>query len=446
MELRQETELQQKISQNTIQAVSILQMGNQELEEYLETMALENPVIETEEKSMITDIGQDGERKIPRKSYEDYQNRAYRDEGAEKEDFRGEEDRISLEDFLLEQVLYMNIEESCASVLKYLIYDLDERGYLTEEPENIAVSLETDPEMIKKAVEILHSMEPLGVGARNLQECLLLQLRGKPDTELEKLIIRNYLKELGKNQLSRIAEQTGRSLKEVREARERIVGLNPRPSNYFPTGRFKEYLIPDIIVVKLKDYFEILVNDAQNARFHISDFYREMGSKVEDKEAAEYIREKIKQAEWLRQCLEQRKTTLLNLAEKIVERQQNFFRNGKGFLEPLTQREIAEEMGIHSSTVSRGIKGKYLQCPWGTYPLSFFFSVGIQGDGRKEDSADHIKSCIKNIIGQEEKKKPFSDRLIAEKLQKMGISISRRTVAKYRDSMHIKDALGRKEY
>ena len=346
----------------------------------------------------------------------------------------------------MEQVLYMNIEEDYASVLKYLIYDLDERGYLTEEPEKIAVSLGRDPEMIKKAVEILHSMEPLGVGARNLQECLLLQLREKPDTELEEEIIRNYLKELGKNQLSRIAEGTGRSLKEVKAARERIISLNPRPSNYFPTGRFKEYLIPDIIVVKLEDYFEILVNDAQNARFHISDFYREMGSKVEDKEAAEYIREKIKQAEWLRQCLEQRKTTLLNLAEKIVERQQNFFRNGKGFLEPLTQREIAEEMGVHPSTVSRGIKGKYLQCPWGTYPLSFFFSVGIQGEGRKEDSADYIKSCISSIIDQEEKKKPFSDRLIAEKLQKMGISISRRTVAKYRDSMHIKDALGRKEY
>ena len=139
-------------------------------------------------------------------------------------------------------------------------------------------------------------------------------------------------------------------------------------------------------------------------------------------------------------------TSLLNLAEKIVERQLGFFRNGKGFLEPLTQREIAEEMGAHPSTVSRGIKGKYLQCPWGTYQLSFFFSVGIPSDGQKENSADHIKSCIEKIIEQEEKKKPFSDRLIAEKLQKMGISISRRTVAKYRDSMNIKDALGRKEY
>ena len=446
MELRQETELQQKISQNTIQAVSILQMGNQELEEYLETMALENPVIETEEAGMAMDIGQDGKSKIPRKTYEDYQNRAYRDEETGKEDFRGEEEGDSLENFLLEQVLYMDIEESCASVLKYLIYDLDERGYLTEEPEEIAVSLGIEPEEIQKAVEILHSMEPTGVGARNLQECLLLQLRKKTGTELEEAIIQDYLVELGKNQLSRIAEQTGRSLEEVREARERILGLNPRPSNYFPTGRFKEYLIPDIIVVKLRDYFEILVNDGQNARFHISDFYREMESRVEDKEAAEYIREKIRQAEWLQQCLVQRKATLLKLAEKIVERQQNFFRNGKGFLEPLTQREIAEEMGVHPSTVSRGIKGKYLQCPWETYPLSFFFSVGIQGEGSKEDSADHIKSCIRDIIDQKKKKKPFSDRLIAEKLQKMGISISRRTVAKYRDSMHIKDALGRKEY
>ena len=138
MELRQETELQQKISQNTIQAVSILQMGNKELEEYLETMALENPVIEPEEKSMLSDMEQNGERKISRKSYEDYQNRAYSDERAEKEELRGEEERFTLEEFLLEQILYMDIEERYVPALKYLIYDLDERGYLTEEPEKIS--------------------------------------------------------------------------------------------------------------------------------------------------------------------------------------------------------------------------------------------------------------------------------------------------------------------
>ena len=276
MELRQETELQQKISQNTIQAVSILQMGNQELEDYLENMALENPVIETEEKTMIPDISQSGERIIPRKSYEDYQNRAYEEESADREYFQEEGEVFPFVDYLLEQVLYMKVEQSRVSVLKYLIYNLDERGYLTEEPEEIAGILGEEPGKVREAIEILHSMEPLGVGAKNLQECLLLQLRGKPDTLLEEEIIRRYLKELGKNQISQIADKTGKTLEEVMEARERIRNLNPRPSNYFPTGRFKEYLIPDIIVVKLKDYFEVLINDAQNARFHISDFYRKM--------------------------------------------------------------------------------------------------------------------------------------------------------------------------
>ena len=176
--------------------------------------------------------------------------------------------------------------------------------------------------------------------------------------------------------------------------------------------------------MKLKDCFEVLINDAQNARFHISGFYREMGKKVEDKEAEEYIREKIKQAEWLSPMSGAEKDNSPEPWREDRREAAELFRNGKGFLEPLTQREIAEEMGVHPSTVSRGIKGKYLQCPWGTYPLSFFFSVGIQGEGRKEDSADYIKSCIGSIIDQEEKKKPFSDRLIAEKLQKMGISIS----------------------
>lgn len=443
MELRQEVSLQQKMSQKTIQAVSILQMGNQELEEYLKDMAMKNPVIEPEEKTSVPELNRE---KISRKTYEDYQNRAYEEEYDRRDYFQGEGETFPLADYLLEQMLYMKIEKSCVPVLKYLIYDLDDRGYLTEEPEEIAAALNEEPEKIKKAIEILHTMEPLGVGAKDLQECLLLQLREKTDAELEEEIVRRYLKELGKNQLARIADKTGRTLEDITAARERIRALNPRPSSCFSTARFKEYLIPDIVVVKLKDCFEVLINDAQNERFHISDFYRKMGKRTEDKEAAVYIQEKIKQAEWLKQCLEQRRVTLLNLAGKIVERQQEFFLNGKGYLKPLTRKEIAEELGVHPSTVSRGVKGKYLQCPWGTYPLSFFFSVGVQGKGPKEDSADYIKRCIGKIIGEEDKRKPFSDRLIAEKLQKMGIFISRRTVAKYRDAVGIRDALGRKEY
>lgn len=157
-------------------------------------------------------------------------------------------------------------------------------------------------------------------------------------------------------------------------------------------------------------------------------------------ETGKYIKEKIRQAEWLKSCIEQRNRTLLQLTEEILRSQTEFFQKGKNYLKPMMQKEAAEKLQVHPSTISRAVQGKYLQCTWGMFPLSFFFSSGT------DKSAEYIKECLKHIIENEDKKNPYSDRALAEKLQEMDIDISRRTIAKYRNSMHISEALGRKEY
>ena len=323
-----------------------------------------------------------------------------------------------------------------------MIQCLDENGYFKEDWEETADALGITVENLKECKKLLCSMEPSGVGAGNLRECLMIQLEKKEASGLPKRIVQEFLEEFGRNQLGKIARCTGKSVSKVTEACQMIKSLNPRPSNCFSSRPFKNYLIPDLVIVKLKEHFEILVNDSENPKILVSSYYREMLQKDNSRETRDYIQQKIHQAEWVQRCVEQRNSMLLALGEKILQRQLRFFEMGKGHMQPMTQKELAAELGISPSAISRAVKGKYLQCTWGTYPLSYFFSVGVE----ENLSKDKIQYYIRELIQGEDKKKPFSDRLLAEKLQEMGIPISRRTVAKYRDHMEIPDALGRKEF
>lgn len=439
MELKQELELQTKISQEMVQAVSVLQMTAWELKEYIQEVMLENPVIELDETGEKQEYS-DTERKLKWLEDGDYQDKVYyRQEMEERSEFAAD-DEPDLREYLLEQLIYMDVDTKTRSILRYMIQSLDEHGYFPESEEETAHILSISLNEVQTARKILCTMEPLGIGAGNLQECLLIQLQKKEHNLLACEIVKNYMDEFGKNQLSKIAKELGKDLKEVAEACEQIRQLNPRPAGYFPARPYKNYIVPDVVIVKLKDYFEILVNDYDSPEIHISPLYRQIMEQESEKETGKYIKEKIRQAEWLKNCVEQRNHTLLRLTEEILRRQMEFFQGGRKYLVPMTQKEAAEEMGVHPSTVSRAVNGKYLQCTWGMYPLSFFFSSGI------EKSTEYIKECLKSIIDTEDKKKPYSDRILSEKLREKGIEISRRTVAKYRDSMHISEALGRKRY
>ena len=438
MELKQELEIQARVSQEMVQAVSILQMTAWDLKEYVQEAMLENPVIELEETTRKQD-NEEIVRKLEWMENGDYQNKVYYQQELEESNEFWEENEPDLREYLLEQMAFMDLDKKAASIIRYMIQSLDERGYLLENEEEIADILGRSLEEIQRTRQILCTMEPLGVGALNLQECLLIQLRKKSCTSLACEIVENYIEEFGKNQLSKIAKKTGRDLKEIAQACKQIKEQNPKPAGYFPARPYKNYIIPDVIVVKLKDYFEILVNDYDSPEICISPFYRQM-MREQGEETGKYIKEKIRQAEWLKSCIEQRNRTLLQLTEEILRSQTEFFQKGKNYLKPMMQKEAAEKLQVHPSTISRAVQGKYLQCTWGMFPLSFFFSSGT------DKSAEYIKECLKHIIENEDKKNPYSDRALAEKLQEMDIDISRRTIAKYRNSMHISEALGRKEY
>lgn len=445
MELRQEAELDLKVSQRMLQGLSVLQMGTQELKEYLEEAMLENPVFELEEP-YGEGKKQDREELLHWLQRNDCQNRVYYQEEKQDEVFFAWKEETSLEEYLLEQLLYMDVDGKYIRILKYMIQNLDDRGYYTETFAETARNLREKESVIERAKELLCAMEPPGVGAKDLKECLLLQLREKEGVETAREIIENYMEEFGKNKRNVMAKKMGKTVEEINLACEWIRNLNPKPSNCFSSRRFKEYLIPDLLIVKLKDYFEILVNDSQCPKIVISTYYEKLFETTESRETADYIKEKLDKARWLESCVEQRRNMLGRLGEWILKQQMEFFKSGRKSLKSLTQKQAAQELGVHPSTISRAVKDKYLQCAWGTYPLSFFFSVGGICEEERKETSESLKEYIKELIYGENKKKPYSDRIIAEKLQDTGISISRRTVAKYRESMGIGDALSRKQF
>lgn len=232
---------------------------------------------------------------------------------------------------------------------------------------------------------------------------------------------------------------------EILEACDRIKKLNPKPGNSFGNREYRKYISPDVIVVKLKDYFEVLLNGNQYPSIQINPYYERLLKEGTELETEKYIKEKTDQAKWVQECVRKRNTTMTALVNEIISSQIAFFEYGHGHMKPASQKETAKKLNLHESTVSRALKGKYLQCMWGTYPLHYFFSHGIEkGKDNSQVSAEQIKVVLKQILEEENKKKPYSDRILAEKLEERGFKISRRTVAKYRESLQIGDASRRK--
>jgi len=359
-------------------------------------------------------------------------------------DNRGED----LAEYLISQLVTMPLPDKEQAIAEYLIDLLDSRGYLTEGTEQIAVQLETEGTEIIRMLQAVQSLEPAGVGARNLSECLLIQMdRLKITDPIARKIAENYLEQLGKNQLPQIAKKLKVTVDDVLQAMEVIRELNPKPGNSFSSRENLKYITPDVTVVKLKDYYEILLNEYMYPKMSINGYYRNMLKAGNDKETKDYVTTKVKQAEWVMQCVSQRNVTLMNVSKCIVDVQERFFTYGPGYLRPLKLADVAEMVGIHESTVSRAVKDKYLQCSWGIFPMNYFFIGAISKAGNENAAtADTAKNLLKEIIADENHEKPYSDRILAEKLTERGVKISRRTVAKYREAMGIKDASGRKVF
>lgn len=476
MELRQEQKLKQTLSQNMLQSTEILQMGQLELKEYLEELALENPVVDLDAMRPDKEPDEKGEsteeliRRLEELQSMDSQNRQYYEEDQEEAGrFEpAEKQGTDLKEVLLEQILYMKISKEEFRILKYMILNLDDNGYLTEDLPLLCRELKISTGEGERCLQILHKLEPKGIGAANLRECLLLQLDGEEEeAKLARRIIEEYLEELGKNRMEVIARKLKCGMDHVLAARDLIRTLNPRPGSGYGGGKYQKYLIPDVLVIKAEGRFEIIINDETYPQLSVNPYYLSLMKREDSGEAAGYIKNKVKQAEWVCHCVDQRNRTLYLLVREILEAQTAFFEGGRSKLTPLTQRSVAEKLGMNESTISRAVREKYLQCRYGIFPLQFFFSRGTipVEKNNKEDKggalgeskafitgggpgagAEAVKEQIRRLVAGENKKKPYSDRILAEKLEEAGFTISRRTVAKYRESIGLADASGRKVF
>ena len=456
MELKIDVSQGQVLSQKMIQSAQILQMSAVELEAYVKEAMLENPVIDLdmeEPEVRVPKTEHDQQKKFEWLESLDEQNRYYyQQDYAPDEDTKeswnfdagqGEE----LSNYLLSQLVLTDFTMEEYEVADYIINCLDSKGYLDEPTADIAARFSVSGETMDKILHLLQSLEPAGVCARSLEECLMLQLRRKGiEDYLVEQIIETSLDLLAKNQIPAIAKKLRAPLEQVLAACDEIKKLNPKPGNSFSSRENLKYITPDVVIVKFGGYFEILLSDYHSPKVAVNSYYRSLAS-AEDKEVKDYVKTKIDQAEWIQNCIAQRGNTLLNVTKAILDFQKEFFDKGPGNLKPLKLAEVAEVAKVHESTVSRAVRNKYLQCPWGVYPMNYFFSKSLECKAdQSEVTPEEVKRQLAAVVDSEDKKKPYSDRIIGEKLGERGIHISRRTVSKYREELGIKDASGRKAW
>ncbi len=446
------SELNQKLSitPQLQQSIKILQMGCQELIKHIEQEALENPMIEIEPMDEELDHYEKLKRKLDWLSASDEENRVYYQTSCDTDDCSYtaiSENENTLEHYLLSQLDLLSLSPVDYKIAYYIIQSLDENGYLKTTLGDISKMLRSNKNKVESILKIIHSLEPPGIAARNLKECLTLQLiyKGVTDKNAFSLVDR-YLEMLGKNKLDFIAKELNISMDEVKRITSMVKSLNPRPGNICSTIRSTRYVTPDVVVVKFKDYYEVLINDFSYPKIKISSYYKNTLLHTTDKNAKDYIINKMKQASWIMKCLEQRNTTLSRVAKAIVDIQKKFFDMGPGYLVPMILKDIAEKLEVHESTVSRAVNDKYLQCSWGIYEMKYFFSTGLCTKAQDDTTSENIKLLIKQLVDDENKMKPYSDQKLTNILKERGVQISRRTVAKYRGDLKIPNASRRKEF
>jgi RNA polymerase sigma-54 factor len=353
----------------------------------------------------------------------------------------------SLQEMLLEQIRESKLPESDWPLAEMLVGNVDDYGYLKATTEELSASTGTPPERIEEVIRVIQSFDPPGVGARDLRECLMLQLEriGQRDS-LEYRIVQDFMEALGRRRIPEIARGTGTEVDEVQDALENIGKLEPRPGRaYLPDN--DQYILPEVFVHRSGDDWVVTTNNEQIPHLRISNTYKDLMSQGENSpEVKNYIREKIRAGKFLIKSLHQRQQTILNIAREIVSRQRDFLEKGVAHLKPMTMVQVAEVVGVHETTVSRAVSGKYIQTPQGLFEMKYFFTAGIQtasGDGMSNTS---VKDMIAEIFAKEDTAHPLSDQEVVAMLKEKGIVIARRTVAKYRTELNILPSNLRKVY
>jgi len=353
----------------------------------------------------------------------------------------------SLAQHLMEQVRDTDLAGDELGIAELLIGNIDDSGFLMSTVEELAASTNLPVEKISHVLQTLQTFEPAGVGARDLRECLMLQLaRAGKQESLEYRIIRDYMEALGKRRIPEIARGTGQDVDDVQEALARIGRLDPRPGRAFVTA-VEQYVAPEVFVQKSGDDYLVTTNDEQIPHLRISNVYKDlMSGGANDAEVKNYIREKIRAGKFLIKSLHQRQTTIANIGREIVKRQRDFMDQGIAHLKPMTMAQVAEVVGVHETTVSRAVSGKYIETPQGVFEMKFFFTAGLQTSSGSDVSNTSVKDMIADIFKNENTGKPLSDQEVVKMLTDKGINIARRTVAKYRDELGILPSNLRKVY
>ena len=375
-------------------------------------------------------------------------------EGAEESERRLEllnnapELQSSLSEHLLDQVRMLEIDDDLLRVVEHVIYSLDDEGRLGETAEQIANDLSIPIPLAEEAVHKVRELDPPGVGAKDLQDCLLLQLeRLSYVRPLTQRLVQDHLDDLAMNKLPKISKETGATIDEVKESWDFLRHhLNPHPGRAF-TRSLNASVYPDVVVDEVDGRFEVRTERGSLPELAISPVYRNLLKEArQDPKIYDYLRKKIEAAKWFIEAIHQRQNTIQRIATEVVNRQAGFLREGVQHLKPMKMQDVADAVGVHISTVSRAISGKYVQTPQGIFEIKRFFSGGTRTDSGKMMSQQAIKQQLREIVDREDKKNPLSDDQLVEALASTGVHIARRTVTKYRKALDIAPSSRRKEF
>jgi RNA polymerase sigma-54 factor len=511
MDMTQRQSMEMRLAPRMIQAMKILQMPVMDLQERIQQELDENPVLELRDpseaedfeqqpreddrdpgsKELVIDEAHNNEQDFDRldalsRDWEDHFNEEHRpsrnsidEEGDRKHDaMQNMASRPqSLQDYLADQIGFLDLPEETARLVRHVIAHIDDNGFLSipdeADPEyqkllrdpnhkpdrplrrrlpsfaEIAATFDAGatPEQAEEALYALQKLDPPGVGARDLKECLLLQLTPEtPHRELVRQLILNHLEDIPHNRLPAIERATGHDIPTIKEAIEVIKHLNPRPGTGF-TADSIPYVVPDIAVEQSEDgAFQVKLLDDWLPEVYISKRYIELyKDKGSDPKMREFLRNKIQSAQWLQESIEQRRNTLLKVTKAIIEHQRAFLEKGPEHIQPLKMQQIADQVGVHVTTVSRAVDDKWMQTPRGIFPLKRFFGGGKRV-GDEEIAYEVMKQKLLEIIDKEDKSSPLSDEELVDRMNAMGYPVKRRTVTKYRQMANIPSSRERKEW
>jgi RNA polymerase sigma-54 factor len=445
---------QQVLAPQLQQSLQILQVPMLELRNLIQQEIQTNPTIEEEHTEPTIEDRQQEHDEFQEEfdrlakldeEWRDYmaQSAGYSGRSSEEEErrqffFDSLVKEETLQQHLLEQVTSTDLPMEDRKTAELIIGNIDERGFLQSAPEEIAQNSGLESEDIQRVLEVVQTFHPVGVAARDLRDCLLIQLRrlGKDGT-LEYRIVDRFLEDLGKRRFPEIARRLGTTVDQIQRAANFIGTLDPKPGQIF-TADPNNYVLPDVTVERIGGDWQISLNGDQIPHLRISNTYKDiMAQDSNGSEVRDYIRDKIRSGKFLIKSIHQRQQTISNIAHEIVGRQMDFLESGPSALRPLTMVQIADAVGVHETTVSRAISGKYMATPHGVFEMKYFFTPGYQTAGGESMSNTSVKGAIADLVKAEDPKNPLSDKEIVEILSKRGIPIARRTVAKYRNELNI---------